>query len=422
MKMKKKSEMNSIFKSKAFYIIFSIIASIALWMYVAYVENPEITVAVSGVQVETIGEDVLADNDLVVTDISNTTLTLRFRGTRNIITKLDNSSVSVTVDLSQIGSSMSKVAGVYQLPYVVQYPVSINASDVEITDATVDYITVTVEKLVRKEVPVKGTYDGVVAEGYQAEPLEFEPDTVSVSGPESVMSQVDSAWVVVKRNNLNKTIEEEMPFTFIDINGKEIRNSALAAEQEKILVKLPIVMVKDVMLAVNFDDSNSVTSDEVVYTISPASVTLSGDATTLKDINQIVLGTVDLSSFALNTTETFQIPIPNDITNVTGKTSATVTININDMETKQLSAENIQIKDNTDSYNVEIITQSLDVTIRGKEGTLDDITGANIRVVASLEELGNTTGTFSVEAEVFVDGYPKVDAVGEYKITVFVSP
>lgn len=415
-----KKNFNTIFNSKPFYIIFSIIASIALWSYVTYVENPDIAVTVSGIQVELNGKDALAENGLIVTNVNANTVSMRFSGSRKIVTKLDNTNVTVSVDLSSIVSSASTSngTGVFQLSYKINYPTTINSSSITASDASYDYITITVEKVEEKSIPVKGTYTGDVAEGYQADTMEFDPDTITVSGPESVVDQVAYAWVNVERDNLSETLQEEMNVVLMDADGKEIKSDYLTLSQSAVLVTLPIVTVKDVALTVTFIDGNSVTAADVSYTVSPETITISGDPEVMKDLNQINLGTIDLKDFAQSTTKTFSIPIPNNVTNVTGKTTATVTVNINGLDTTKLTATNIQVKNVPTGYTADIVTASMDVTIRGTTDAISQVTASNIRIVADLSEIGNSIGTFSVEAVVYVDDVSGVDAVGSYKITV----
>ena len=49
---------------------------------------------------------------------------------------------------------------------------------------------------------------------------------------------------------------------------------------------------------------------------------------------------------------------------------------------------------------------------------LAGVTAANVRVVVDLSDYRNTTGTFSINAKIYVDGYPDVGAVGEHPVTV----
>lgn len=412
-----KETINNVLKSKAFYIVFSVLASIALWMYVSYIDNPDVTIPVSGIRVEFLGEDTLTDNNLIITGVDENAITLRFTGKRNDLSTLSNSNVTVSVDLS--GTAVAGVAGVHQLSYTVNYPDNISASDAVVTGASVDYITVTVEKLLEKTVPVKGSYEGEIVDGYQAEPLEFAPKTITVSGPETVISRVSYVWVSLERDNLSETVTEEVPVVLMDSDGNEISSDYLILSQDTIVVTLNIVMIKEIPLTVNLIEGAGATSENTIITISPASITVSGDPEALGELNHIVLGTIDLS----NTTnaETFSIVIPNEMTNLSGVTEATVTIEIKGLETKDFTSTNIQTANVPDGYSAEIITKSLKITVRGEALLLDTVSLSNIRIVADLSEIGDATGVFAVTAKIYIDGFTDLGAVGEYTVTVSVT-
>lgn len=424
-----KDKMRKIFGSKAFYIVFSILASIAIWLYVAQVENDELGIPVNGIKVEFINEDYITDKGLVITDINTKTVNLTFYGKRNTVTQLNNSNVSVTVDLSEITTSGLSSN---QLRYKVDYPPDITEPPT-ITSRSHGYITVIVDKLVTKDIPVRPTYNGGTAEGYQADPIEVNPETISISGPEELVSKVTHAWVNVMRENISKTVEEDFPFLLLDEEGHEVVSEYITAAQDTIRVTIPVVMVKEVPLVVNLTPGAGANESNTVWTISPSTIKISGDAETLNNLNNILIGTIDLSQFLTATTVKFPIAIPNDTTNLTGETEATVTVSIAGLETTHLSATNIQVTNMTSGYSAQLITQSLDITLRGvkeeieaynkeiEAAKLTNTTLTNIRIVADLSEYGETTGTFTVVAKVYVDGYTNIGAVGEYKVTVSVT-
>lgn len=403
-----------IFGSRAFYIVFSLLASFTIWLYVAYIENPDVAVNVKGIKVEFINQDYVTDRDLVITDSQTDTVSLRFTGKRNTVSKLTNTNLTATVDLADI-----KTTGVFQLAYTIVYPLDVNATSLMISNRSVDYISVTVDKLAEKDIPVKGTLDGGIAEGYQAEPIELNPNTVKVYGPQEILSRLSYAWVSVKRDNISKTFEDELPFTLFDEAGHEISSDSLTFSQDTIHVKIPVVMIKSVPLTVNLTPGAGANDTNAVCTITPSVITVSGDAEILNSLNQILLGTIDLSKFLNSTTEIFQIVLPNNTANLTGTTAATVTVTVSGLESEHLSATNIQVTNVKAGYTAEVVTQSLDVILRGTATELSKVTASNIRVAADLSDFDATTGTYSVLAKVYVDGALKnVGAVGEYKVTV----
>lgn len=406
------------FGSKTFYVIFSLLASFTIWLYIAYVENPDIPVNINNIKVEFINEDYLTDRSLVITKINPDTVSLRIQGRRNTVSMLSNSNIKLTANLTEI-----KSAGEYKIQYDIIYPPDINPSSLNITRRSTFYITVTVDTLVSKEVQVKAIYEGGVAEGYQAEPAEVTPGTITVSGPKNIVSKVAYAAVNVQRQNISKTVEEELQLALYDEDNQKIEEDALVLSQETAHVTIPVVMVKTVPLTVNLTPGACADHTNTVWAITPAEISLSGDVETLNSLNHILLGTIDLSQFLVSTTQTFKIAIPNGTVNLTGETEARVDVKINGLDSKHVTATNIQVINVASGYTANVITTSLDVLLRGRGAALEAVLPENVRVTADLSDLGSSTGIFSVLAKVYVDGDTTgVGAIGEYRITVEILP
>jgi hypothetical protein len=104
--------------------------------------------------------------------------------------------------------------------------------------------------------------------------------------------------------------------------------------------------------------------------------------------------------------------IPNDTENLTGETTAVVTIEITGLETRDLISSNIQVSNVTDGYSATIITQSLPVTIRGKGRYPSTCKCLQYPHRCGFERAWQHDGIFTVRAKVYVDGYTDVGAVG----------
>lgn len=417
-KTKIKFDFTDAFATKAFRIIFSIVVAVALWTYVVHSENPNVDWVVRNIQVQFANEDALTNSNLVLTDVDVRAVTLEFTGRRNEVTKLTNSNITLTVDLSEIARSGS-VTGSYQLHYEIDYPSGVN--NVEVTRASSDFVAVKVESLVTKVVEIRGVNECSIAEGYQSKPMIFDTETIEVSGPESAVKLVDCAKVTLERENVSRTIQENVDVVLIDAEGHELLGDNLTMSHPKVSVTLPIVMVKEIPLAVTFIYGASATENNVSYEINPKIIQISGDPDTLSTINQINLGTIDLTSFSMSTTETYPITLPDNVDNLSGNATATVQVEVLDQSIGRISANNIQYRNATEGFDVMVITQSLDILLRGPEESVNKITSSNIRIVADLSELGNATGTMSVEAKVYIDGYSNVDAIGVYRISISVN-
>ena len=66
----------------------------------------------------------------------------------------------------------------------------------------------------------------------------------------------------------------------------------------------------------------------------------------------------------------------------------------------------------------DIITQSIDVILRGTAEQLNAVKSENIRAVADLADYKDSTGSYMPNAKIYVDGVTGVGAIGENPISV----
>ena len=406
---------DKLIKSKTFYIVISCIASVILWMYVASYENTTQSVTLTGLEVKYIGgEDILQDRNLLVTDKDMQDVTLSLLVKRSLVSQLTKDTVHVSVDLRDIRNS-----GEFDKIYIITYD-NVDEEDVIVTRRVPEYMKVNIERMdVNPEVVVKGVFDGTVADGYMREPIVYSPETIEVSGPESVISRIAYAKVVIDRENLTRTVSGVVEFTLVDKDGQIVESSEITTSVDEIEYMIPIVKVKDVGLTVNLLSGGGATEDNAVVRIEPSTITLSGDAELLNSINQLQLGTIDLASFAQSTTETFAIVLPNGVNNLSGEKEATVTVSIKGLETKRVITTNITFINVSEGYRPRAITQYKEVTIRGPKEIIDLIDKNNIRIVGDLTDIGNAVGRYSVPTTVEILGYREAGVIGDnYNVVV----
>ena len=135
-------------------------------------------------------------------------------------------------------------------------------------------------------------------------------------------------------------------------------------------------------------------------------------------MNKIVLDTIDLTDFSSTLTETYPIAINNELRNVTGVTEAKVTLEVVGLETRSFRVSNLSYINSADGTNVEILTEGLDVQIRGTAEQLDLIKAESIRAVADLTDFKDSTGSYMPTVKIYVDGVTDVGAIGTYTISV----
>jgi len=409
--------LDKIFSSRVFYIVFSVLVSIALWMYVELTENREEEHRVVDIPIVFHNEDVLRDKGFLISSYDPQTVNLSFECTRAVASQLTNRTLSVTVDLAGITST-----GNTWLTYTINFPSGVDRNALTPVSRSVERIALTVDRLLSRDVPVWVNYrGGTAADNLIAEPAEYEPRTITVSGPEEVVSKIYQAFVLIPRENLEATLTADFEFELQDELGEKIEEHLLpgvTASPETINVTIPIKEVKEIPLTVDRIHGAGSSDQNITVTIDPPVVTVSGDPSALRNINSITLGTVDMTRFSRTTTVPFTIILPDYLRNLSGETEAFALVEITGLEISYFSTSNLQWINAPSGLSVDMRTQTLDVRIRGTPEDLLLVSRENIRVVADLSDY--STGISVIPARVFVDGVDAdVGAVGvEYRVTV----
>ena len=406
--------MKKIYNSKAFWMIVSLLASLAIWVYVTSVETDESKTTFRGVKVELVGEDILRDSkNLVVTDMDTSTVTVEVVGPRRIIGSLSSDQLVAQVDVSKL----SRAAYTSQ-QYTIVYPDGTDTSKLSESRRTPETINFMVSAQTSKSIQVRGSFDGSLAEGYTAEMPVFEPSTITITGSEAYLKDVEYAWVTFGKENVDSTYSVETGFTLMDANNEPCSTTGISFSTDVVTATLPLLTLKEVNLDVNIIEGAGATKANTKITIDPVSVTLAGDSSLLAGMNKIILATIDLTDFSSTFTETYTIPIDNELKNTTGVTKATVTVEIVGLETKTFRVTNFSCINATEGSEADIITESKEITLRGTPEALAQIKAENIRAVADLTDYKESTGTYMPQVRVYVDGFTDVGAIGENTISI----
>lgn len=404
-------------KSKLITMIISLLAAFLLWVYVVTIVNPEGEITLSDIPVSFSGEEVLReDQGFVITEGKDVTVTAHFSGKNSDLKKLEQfqEEIVAVVDVSKVRSAKE-----YTLSYDLTLPNSVQQSAVTIFDRRPSTVSFTVQRLVSKPVEVVGDFSRVeIAEDYMLDSRSFDYETVTVEGPEDIVSTIQCAQVEMSRTNLDKSVTETLSFTLLDENGNAVDTSMLTTNTDMIEVTLNVVKHKTVPLDVEFIDGGGATAKDVSYEIDPPTITLSGDSTVLDALNKIVLGNIDLASIK-NSTEVkpFAIVIPDGAKNVSGEEQASVTIRIKNKETAVIRATNIAFINTPEGYTPNSVTQLVQVTVRASASDIDKISSSSLRVVADMSGC-TQAGTYQVPVTIYIDGYPDAGVIGEYFIAV----
>ena len=402
-----KTNIKKLYNSRAFWMIVSLICSVIMWVYVASVETEEFKQTFRGVRVQLVGETLLrVSKNLVITDMDTSTVTVEVVGPRRVVGSLDSDQIYAQIDVSKL----SRAAYTSQ-QYSVIFPDGTETGSLSVTRKTPETINFMVSSQTTKSVQVRGSFDGSIAEGFIAESVVFDPATITLSGPEAYLRNVDYAWVSFGKENVDSTYEVETGYTLMTADNIPASTTGISFSTDVVTATLPLLTVKDVSLGVNLIEGGGATAENTKVTIEPDTISLAGDSKLLAGINKINLASIDLTDFTTSFSDTYVIPIDNELRNITGATEAKVTVEIVGLETKNVKVTNISCINVTEGYVADILTKSLNVTLRGNPESLAQLKDENIRAVADLADMNESVGTYMPRVRIYVDGYTDVGAI-----------
>ena len=407
-----------ILDSKLLYALLAIVISIALWFYVAAVENNDDDITIKGVPITFVNEEVLEERGMMISDGRNQTATLKLTGPMIELAKLDQEKekINLTIDVSKITSP-----GAQTMAFDLDLP-SAYESNVTIQEWAPRNITFTVSRHIKKEIKVEGKFTGKLAENYMRDDFVITPGKIEISGIESEVNRVSHALVTVGgENEFDTTFRGEMGFELVDFQGNVLTDVDVSCPVETVSVTLPIIKTADVPLSVKWITGGGVTDVEkyVDYSITPSVITVAGAEEDLEPLKEILLGEIDLSTVIGRQTFEFDIPLASELDNLSGTTKATVEVRIYGLSNKIMEVDNIQLENVPEGFVAESVTKTLQVLVRGPEEDLDLILPINLRVVADLSKVDAASGRYTVPVKVYLDGTRDVGVVNsEYKIVV----
>jgi YbbR domain-containing protein len=377
-------------KNKLLSLILSLVIAFGLWGYVITVDNPEFEKVYYNIPVYFQNEAALTSRGLMITSDSAPKITLRLKGNRSDLNNLNESNINIIADLSRIYDT-----GTLSLGYSISYPGNVPESAITVMDKSMEYISLTVERRVEKQVEVVPIYEGTVPEGYLSDKANavLDYETITVAGPASILNQIDHAQIYVNIDGRTSTLDDVFAYTLCDRGGKavQVNNVELVTAQPgEVNLMLPIQQVKEVQLALNVIYGGGVTAENSQILIDPATILVSGSEESLADLGDtVIIGEVDLSKLNIEMNQTFDIVLPAGVTNRTMvglEHKANVTISFPDLKTATYTVTNIVPANVPAGCNFELVTKQFSITLRGPKALIDALDATQIVATVDASE------------------------------------
>ena len=363
--------------------IISLLSAIVLWTYVMAIVDPEETKLFENVPVTITNKNELNEKNLIIYPEKDLTTNIYVTGKLSNLKKVTKDDISV---YGQINSPVEgnneiylKVSTSQRISYDFKNPVMI----------------VTLEKVISEDRNIKVDITGSGKNNVDNIVLEDNIDKVSVSGPRSLVNEVERVVGTVKVDGKLKDFSQNIKLEPVNENGKVVEGVQL----EKDSVNANITLLTQKTVPIILKTSNDTELDEN-YVMSQNTVTIKGKKDIVDSIESIETQIVNLSEISPGISKNIYLQVPNGITIDTKYITIKKNSKDNELAVYTYTNQDVEIRNNTeniDSSRIKI-PNSINVSIEYLQ-SVGSINKDDIKLYIDLKEVSLEDNTCKIRYE-----------------------
>lgn len=363
-------------------LLLSVIAAVVIWGIAVRQADP-IDQQLWQVPIEVIG--LPADGRLVT--ISTQSVQTVAQGPTSVLTELSTNDFLAFVDLAQAPFGKSEVP--------VQ--IELNRDQVEVDSWVPDTVTVELERIISREIPVNVEMRGSVAGGHRTLPPVVEPAAITVTGPASRVSALNEARVTVFLDDARETIVVSPRPFFYDAQGAVAGTTNLSLSADVVQVTVPVEELEGFAqkpITVKWQGTPAPGYRLLNVTVEPDSILVTARPTQLSLLSRLETETIDITGLketfsqqiALNLPEGIQLDQPQPIF---------VTVEIEPILTSSVVNRAPELRALGPGLTATLDTETVRLFVYGPLETVDSLAEDDVRV--TLDLVGLDVGTYTLE-------------------------
>lgn len=372
-------------------LLTAFILSLAVWISAVTANDPMVEKAyLNPVPVEIVGQD----SNLIITSDLPEQVSLVLSAPQSVwnLPLSESDAVRALVDLSGLD------AGTYTLPIQIQ----IIPQPVRKISHTPETVTITLEPLRVKELPVSLVLRGSPATGYQAGEASINPSVVTVTGPAASVDQVVRVRATLDVNQANQMINRSVALVALDEEDKVVSNVSIVPGEVAISQEVTQrygyrnVVVK-VVATGQVADGYRLTNISV---FPPAVTVFSTNPQIVGDLPGFVeTMPLDITGAKDDLDVSIGLDLPEGVSVVGDQTEVMVSVGVAAIESS-LTLPNIPVEVTglATGLRATVSPEEVTVIISGPVALLDRLSVSDVRVVVDLTNY--TSGTYQLVPEV----------------------
>ncbi len=319
------------------------------------------------------------EDGYLIVEQSETTAQIQLQGQQSVRQALAADDVIVTADLTALGP------GTHIVPLTTRV-----VRQAQVIDTSPRQITVILEIEEAQLKPVEVVFIGEPPLDYRALAPEFADRQALVSGPLSLVSQVDAVRVEIDLSDQRTTFEDDARLISVDVDGAVI--DGVTVDPQVVDVRIVIEArddVKPMRVLTNTEGDLPQGYLLTSFDYQPQSVYVSGPPDVLETIGDTLFTTpIDFEARTGDFEESVPIVLPDTRLVLIPSGNVTVSVGISaQIITRQFDRVPIEVIGLANGISIEISPDEVTVLITGAQPQLESLTLADIQVLVDVNEL-----------------------------------
>jgi YbbR domain-containing protein len=347
---------------------------------------------------------------VIMTDSSSRAVSVRISGPRDSMTNLRPSALRAYVDLSKAA------------PGLDQYPVMVDLPDpkLRVVDITPSRISVRLDQNIDRQVPVKLVRLGSVPFGYEGGEADIDPTVVTVSGPSTVVRNVDAANVEYRLDGVTSTVDSRYPAIPVDAQGQAVTSDGPTIRINPPTVRVRVAVEQQLSyktVGVQPAITGSVQSGYVIegVTTEPPAITVVGAPLALASVNFAQTEQIDATDANATFARQVSVIVPEGVS-VVQDGPVRVTLRVAPLSLTQSVSAVPSPMNLTPGLQVVSALPSVQIVLQGPPSALRGVQPSDLRVTVNLA--GMAPGPNQAPVEVVAPPGLTVQTVNPSIITV----
>jgi YbbR domain-containing protein len=363
---------------------------VSVWLSAVSSADPnEVSVYPRPIPLEVVG----MDPSLVRTNDIPSTIEVTLRAPRSVWETLTarEDAIRATLDLSGLSAG----------EHNKQIQLTISERPYQLIRMNPTTVTVNLESLINQTFPLVVSLSGQPAAGYQAGDTTRDVTEVTVSGPESLVGQVERARVLLNLDGVRESIDEVLPIEVVDQDNNFVQG--LTIQPETVRVNIPISQqggFRDMAVKVVVQGQQAPGYRIENISVFPPVITIfSEDSEFVNELPGVVETLpLDLQDRNEDISTRLSLALPENVTLV-GPQTVQVQVSISPIQTSvTLPNLPIDVIGVSEGLSAEVFPQGVDVILSGPLPVLDAISAQDLTV--SVDATGLEIGVYQLTPEV----------------------